>query len=146
MNVRTLLVPALLAGTLPAPARALSPEEAKQLGTTLTEIGAERAGNVDGSIPPYTGGLTAPPASYVPGSGRRPDPFAVERPILSIDAKNAAAHVERLSAGVRALMERYPDFRIDVYPTHRTVASPGPCRSPAAGRSASRRRSRSGRG
>jgi hypothetical protein len=101
-----------------------SAEEAARLGTTLTEIGAERAGNADGSIPPYTGGLTTPPASYVPGSGKRPDPFAGERPILSIDGRAAAAHAARLSDGVRALLERYPDFRVDVYPTHRTVAFP----------------------
>jgi hypothetical protein len=109
---------------LPILARGLGPEEAKQLGTTLTPIGAERAANADGTIPAYDGGLTRPPPGYVPGTGKRPDPFAGEKPIASIDAKNAAAEAERLSAGVRALMERYPDFRIDVYPTHRTVAFP----------------------
>lgn len=118
---------ALALGLAAAPraARAeVSPQEAARLGTSLTEIGAERAGNADGSIPPYTGGLVTPPAGYVPGSGSRPDPFADERPILSIDGKNADHHAERLSEGARALLARYPDFRIDVYPTHRTVAFP----------------------
>ena len=36
---------------------AVTAEEAKQLGTSLTEFGAEQAGNADGSIPAYTGGL-----------------------------------------------------------------------------------------
>ena len=36
---------------------AVSADEAKQLGTTLTEFGAEKAANKDGSIPAYTGGL-----------------------------------------------------------------------------------------
>ncbi len=42
---------------------AVSADEAKQLGTTLTPFGAEKAGNKDGSIPEYTGGLTTPPAA-----------------------------------------------------------------------------------
>lgn len=120
---RSLVLAAALA--LPAAAGAVpSAEEVARLGTTLTEIGAEKAGNADGSIPAYAGGLTTPPARYVPGSGRRPDPFADERPVVSIDRRNAAAHAARLSDGVRALLERYPDFRVDVYPTHRTVAFP----------------------
>jgi hypothetical protein len=110
---------------LPAGGRAaISAEEAKQLGTTLTEIGAERAGNADGTIPPYAGGLTQPPAGFRPGSGVRPDPFADEKPLFSIDARNAAAHAARLTEGTKALLQRYPGFRIDVYPTHRSVAFP----------------------
>jgi hypothetical protein len=103
---------------------ALSPEEAKQLGTSLTPVGAERAGNAAGTIPGYEGGLTRAPPSFVPGSGRRPDPFAGEQPLFSIDAGNAAEHAERLSAGTQALLRRYRDFRVDVYRTHRTVAFP----------------------
>ena len=33
----------------------------------LTPVGAERAGNEAGTIPPWTGGITQPPASYRPG-------------------------------------------------------------------------------
>ena len=36
----------------------VSPEEAAKLGTTLNSIGGEMAGNEEGTIPPYTGGLT----------------------------------------------------------------------------------------
>ncbi|MBI5443343.1 MAG: hypothetical protein HY900_19275, partial [Deltaproteobacteria bacterium] len=50
---------------------AVSAEEAKRLGGTLTLFGAEKAGNKEGSIPEYTGGLTKLPANYVPGSGVR---------------------------------------------------------------------------
>jgi hypothetical protein len=124
MDTRTLATAALLAAGLPALAAGPTPEELKQLGTTLTEVGAERAGNADGSIPAYTGGLTEPPPTYVKGSGSRPDPFPDERPVLSIDGKNAEAHRARLSEGVLALLARYPDFRLEVYPTHRTVAFP----------------------
>ncbi len=103
---------------------AISEEEARQLRTTLTEIGAERAGNADGSIPPYTGGWTQAPPTYQPGTGVRPDPFADERPLFSIDGRNMAAHAAKLTEGAKALLQRYPGFRIDVYPTHRSAAFP----------------------
>lgn len=123
MNARNLLMTALLA--LPPSGRAAVPaDEAKQLGHALTEIGAERAGNADGTIPPYTGGLRRPPPSFEPGSGRRPDPFADERSLLSIDARNMDRYGDKLTEGTKALMRKYPAFRIDVYPTHRTVAFP----------------------
>ncbi len=99
-------------------------EDAKKLGTTLTPIGAEKAGNKAGTIPEYTGGLTTPPAGYKAGDGIRPDPFAAEKPLSSIDAKNMAQHEANLTEGAKALMKAYPSFRIDVYKTHRTVAFP----------------------
>lgn len=103
---------------------AVSPEEAKQLGTTLTPWGAEIAGNADGTIPKYTGGIQ-PPASYDPGRpGIRPDPFADEKPVLTITAKNMQQHAAKLTEGTKALFSRYPDFRIEVYPTHRTARYP----------------------
>ena len=37
------------------------------LGDALTPTGAIRAGNADGSIPAWTGGVTTPPAGYSPG-------------------------------------------------------------------------------
>ncbi|TLY74204.1 MAG: hypothetical protein E6K42_11875, partial [Gammaproteobacteria bacterium] len=45
-----LLAPALLRA-------AVSPEEAARLGAELTPLGGEKAGNADGSIPAWTGGL-----------------------------------------------------------------------------------------
>ncbi|KAB0763476.1 DUF1329 domain-containing protein, partial [Pseudomonas aeruginosa] len=38
---------------------AVSADEAAKLGTSLTPLGAEKAGNADGSIPAWTGGLAA---------------------------------------------------------------------------------------
>ena len=119
----TLLAGALLAvlGTAHA---AVGTEEAKQLGTRLTRIGAETAGNADGTIPAYTGGLTKAPAGFKTGGAIRPDPFAQEKPRVTITAKNMAQYEGQLTAGTRALLKKYPNFRIDVYPTHRTVALP----------------------
>jgi hypothetical protein len=110
-------------GTLAANA-AVTPEEAKALGTTLTAVGAEKAGNKDGSIPAYTGGLSTPPAGFKAGDGIRPNPYAGEKPKFAIDAKNMAQYAGSLTEGSKALLQKYPAFRIDVYPTHRSVAFP----------------------
>jgi hypothetical protein len=103
---------------------AVSPEEAAKLGTTLTGFGAEKAGNKDGTIPAYTGGLAKPPASYKPGSGVYTDPFAGEKPLFSINAQNMAQYADKLTEGTKVMMKRHSTFRIDVYKTNRTVAYP----------------------
>jgi hypothetical protein len=102
---------------------AVSAEEAAKLKTTLTPLGAEKAGNKDGTIPAWDGGMTKALAGYKSGDAR-PDPFPGEKPLLSISAKNMDSHAAKLTDGVKALMKKYPDFRIDVYPTHRTAAAP----------------------
>ncbi|WP_182915678.1 DUF1329 domain-containing protein [Massilia cavernae] len=101
-------------------------DEIKQLGTTLTPWGAEVAGNKEGTIPAYTGGLTKPPANYdKKRPGWRPDPFPNEKPLYRIDAKNAAQYKDKLTPGTLALIQKYPaTFFVDVYPTHRTAAYP----------------------
>jgi len=120
-SLATALALCLCAGALQA---AVSEEEAKQIGTTLTSFGAEKAGNKEGTIPPYTGGLTTPPPNYQPGSGWRPDPFPQDKPLFSINAKNMDKYADKLTDSTRELMRKYPDYRIDVYPTRRTVAYP----------------------
>ena len=121
--LRTLAALIAAAGTLAAHA-AVSPDEAKALGGNLTAVGAEKAGNKDGSIPAYSGGLTTPPAGYKSGDGIRPNPFAAEKPRFTIDAKNMAQHAGSLTEGTKALLQKFPTFRADVYPTHRSVAFP----------------------
>ena len=125
MKLTHTLLPAALTLALSSAAVAgVSADEAKQLGTTLTAIGAEKAANKDGTIPAYTGGLTTAPAGFKPGDGVRPNPFAGEKPRLSIDAKNMAEHADKLTEGTKALLHKHPSFRIDVYPTHRSVSFP----------------------
>jgi hypothetical protein len=103
---------------------AVSPQEVAKLGTSLTQVGAEKAGNADGSIPAYNGGLTTPPASFKAGDSMRPDPFASERPVLVIDGKNVDQYKGMLTATTVELAKRFPTFRVDVFPTHRTVSLP----------------------
>ena len=103
---------------------AVSADEAAKLKSELTPFGAEKAGNKDGSIPAWSGGYT----TAIPGfhnGGKRPDPFAGEKPLFSVNAKNVDQYGDKLTEGVKAMMKKYPDtYRLDVYPTHRTAAAP----------------------
>ncbi|MDP3976687.1 MAG: DUF1329 domain-containing protein [Pseudomonas sp.] len=103
---------------------AVSEQEAAQLGTSLTPLGAEMAGNADGSIPAWTGGLSTS-AGAVDAKGFLADPFANEQPLFTITAANAAQYQDKLSAGQMAMFKRYAgSYKIPVYPTHRSVALP----------------------
>ena len=103
---------------------AVSAEEAAQLGKNLTLWGAEKAGNADGTIPEYTGGLSTPPAGFDPKSGIWPDPYADEKPLFTINAANMGQYADKLTEGTKALMKHFPDYRIVVYKTHRSVYYP----------------------
>jgi len=116
------MVLALLIGVQTATA-GVTAEEAALLKTTLTPFGAERAGNTEGTIPAWDGGYTTVPEGYVNGE-HRADPFPDEKPLYSITGKNMDQYKDKLSYGVQTLLEKYPDFRLDVYPTHRTAAAP----------------------
>jgi hypothetical protein len=121
----TRIAAALLAATGAFAAQAtVTAEEAKALGTTLTPIGAEKAANKEGTIPAYTGGMTTAPAGFKAGDGIRPNPFAGEKPRLTVDAKNMAQYAGNLTEGAKALLQKYPTYRVDVYPTQRSVAFP----------------------
>lgn len=101
----------------------VSAEEAARLKTDLTPLGAEKAANKDGSIPAWDGGNTKPISGDKPG-GRRGDPFKDDKPVLTITAKNADQYAEKLSEATRAMFKKYPDYRVEVYPTRRTAAAP----------------------
>jgi len=100
-----------------------TPEEISRLGKDLTPIGAEAAGNKEGTIPPWTGGLTKPPAGFDVKKGYA-DPFAGEKPLFTITGANADEHKEKLTVGQIAMLKKYPTFKINVYKTHRTAAYP----------------------
>jgi hypothetical protein len=103
---------------------AVSAEEAQQLKGPLTPFGAIKAGNAEGTIPEYKGGLTSAPAGFDPKSGLWPDPFKDEQPVLKITPQNMAQYSDKLTGGAQALLKRYPSYRMDVYPTHRSMHYP----------------------
>ncbi|NVH64238.1 DUF1329 domain-containing protein [Pseudomonas simiae] len=103
---------------------AVSPEEAAKLGTTLTPVGAEKAGNADGSIPAWTGGIPKN-AGAVDSKGFLADPFVSEKPLFVITAATVDKYKDKLSDGQVAMFKRYPEtYKIPVYPSHRTVNLP----------------------
>ncbi len=102
-------------------AAAVSDQDAALLKSSLTPVGAERTGNEAGTIPAWTGGLTG--TEYTPGTAR-PDPFAVEKPLFSITEKNVREYTDKLPEGARVLLEKNPDYRLDIYPSHRSAAMP----------------------
>jgi hypothetical protein len=104
---------------------AVTPEQAAALGGTLTGLGAEKAGNADGSIPEYTGGLPNMYSGNGKGEFRAEDPYAGDKPLRVLTGASAEAAASQLTAGTRELLRRYPTFRVDVYPTHRSAAYPG---------------------
>ena len=92
-------------------------------GTPLTPVGAERAGNKDGTIPEWKGGITTPPAGYKVGM-HHPDPFPGDKPLFTITAQNLKQYEGKLGAGQIAMFGKYPDWKMVVYPTRRSASFP----------------------
>ncbi len=98
-----------------------APEDLAKLEGPLTPMGAERAGNADGTNPAWSGKWvsTPPGVDYKPGQ-RFPDPYANEKPLFVITAQNMQQYEARLTDGEKALLKKYPDsFR---FPSIRATA------------------------
>lgn len=102
----------------------VSESEAARLGSDLTPVGAERAGNVAGTIPAWTGGVSQPPAGWTEGE-REINPFPEDRPLFTITRDNYQQYRDNLTDGHVAMMETYgTDYFLPVYQTRRTAAFP----------------------
>jgi len=113
-----------MAATLLSGAVAAAPDaQIARLEQDLTPVGAEKAGNKDGSIPAWKGGEMRAPAGWKPGQ-LRPDPYASEKPLLSISAANADQYKDKLTPGQLELLKTVKGYRMDVYPTHRSCGYP----------------------
>lgn len=97
--------------------------EAARLGADLTPVGAEQAGNAAGTIPPWTGGLSQPPAGWSNGQ-REINPFPDDQPLFTITADNLEQYRGNLTDGHVAMFKAYPDYTMPVYQTRRTAAYP----------------------
>ena len=122
-GLATLVAAALMANSALAKVGADQAAKLGVSGTPLTPMGAERAGNADGSIPAWTGGITQPPAGYKIGM-HHPDPFASDKPLMTITAKNYKDYADQLTVGQMAMFEKYPEWRMAVYPTRRSASNP----------------------
>lgn len=100
----------------------VSPEEAARLGKDLTPMGSERAGNKDGTIPEWTGGMKK---SDIPKGWKNGDnwidPYN-DKPLFTITPANVGQYGDKLTDGQKAMFKRYPDtFKMNIYKTQRSV-------------------------
>ena len=97
--------------------------QAARLGSDLTPLGAERAGNTAGTIPAWDGGVTSAPAGYQPGMHHL-DPFKADAVQYVINSKNMGQYQALLPEGLKALLQKRPEYFLQVYPTRRSVSAP----------------------
>jgi hypothetical protein len=107
---------------------AASAADAAKLGAELTPLGGQKAGNADGSIPAWDGGLTSAAQAgfpnYRPGQ-HHPDPYASDKPLYTVTAANMSQYAGKLTEGHKKLLQTYgATFKMNVYPTHRSAAAP----------------------
>jgi len=90
----------------------------------LTPSGAEREGNKEGTIPAWQG-AEAPLPGWEWGKPRLAYwKHKDEKPLFTIDKSNADKYAEKLSVGQLAMLKQVKDYRMDVYPSHRTCGVP----------------------
>src|SRR5258708_26755788 len=94
LGVSMALAPSVRAG--------VSIEEAQQLNANLTPMGAERAGNAQGTIPAWTGGYTTPLQGYHQGRPP-PDPLSGEKALFSITPADLSTYSATLPQVAKAL-------------------------------------------
>ena len=100
----------------------VSQKEVVKLTGSLTPVGATRAGNAEGTIPDWNGGIRFPPPDYVPG-GNYIDPFSsdlVEKTITPADLDTNIS--EKLSEGHKELFKLYGNYKMPIYPTRRSAS------------------------
>ena len=115
------LVASLMMLAQPAAAK-VSAEEAARLGKDLTPVGAERAGNADGTIPEWTPGAQRGALKEEFPS----DPeLQGEKPLFSITSQNMGEHEGKLTEGHKELLRRYPDsYKLNVFKSYRKANFP----------------------
>ena len=106
----------------------ISAADAGRLGKDLTCVGAEKAGNKEGTIPEFSGKWlgTPPGVQYKANVGQHPvDPYPDDKPLYVITAQNLAQYADKLSDGQKAMFAKYPQtFRMPVYPGRRDFRYP----------------------
>ncbi|PPE73097.1 DUF1329 domain-containing protein [Solimonas fluminis] len=120
MKRRPIIALAALLAALALPAQAkVTAAEAAKLGKELTPMGAEAAGNAAGTIPAWDGGLPQKPMP------RGSNPYAADKPLYVITAKNVDQYKDQLTEGHRQLFKTFPStYKMPVYPSRRSASYP----------------------
>lgn len=100
----------------------LSEAEIARLGQDLTPSGAEKAGNKEGTIPPWEGGQNKALPGFDSSKGYI-DPYASDQVLYTITAANMAEYKDKLAPGQMELLKRFPTFKMRVYPSRRSYAA-----------------------
>ncbi len=99
----------------------VTPEEAAKLGQDLTPIGADKAGNKEGTIPAWA---PAPQSGSLKGAFPTNPQIDAEKPSFTITKANLAQYQDKLTEGHKYLLKTYDDYKMNVYPTHRMASWP----------------------
>ncbi|HUP90805.1 MAG TPA: DUF1329 domain-containing protein [Solimonas sp.] len=134
-------VAAALLGAASAAQATATPEEAAKLGKEWTFVGALKAGNADGSLPEWTGpaNFTEAQKKYTRADVedlRKNHPQELEdtlkkqggpkamTPLFEISKANMAKYADKLSVGQKAMLDKYPAYKMKVYPSIRAAYYP----------------------
>ena len=109
-----------IASTIASTAKAQEVDFAAQ---GLTPLGSEQKGNADGSIPPWKGGITRPPAGWSVGEDHV-DPYADDKPLFTITPANYQQYRKFLTPGQQDMFRRFASYKMPIYPSHRSCALP----------------------
>ena len=113
----------VLSVSLAAPLECVAAGESDWVG--LTPFGATLAGNAEGTIPTWEGGIQRPIAGYAGPGSMHANPYADDTVLYTVTAENLDQFAALLSPGLQAMLKRYPQsFRIPVYPSRRSHAAP----------------------
>ncbi len=99
----------------------VSPDQAAKLGKELTPIGAEKGASSDGKVPAWT---PAQQHGKLSGEYASDPTIEADKPIDTITAANMDKYASQLSEGHKHLLKTFSDYKMLVYPSHRTVAWP----------------------
>jgi len=92
-------------------------------GPRLTCVGAERAGTPSG-VAEFSGKWVGKWPGMKGEYGYEPGPYADEKPKFTITAANMAQYAANLTEGQKAMLKKYPSYKMNVYPSHRDFGVP----------------------
>lgn len=118
--VKASIAISLLLGVGVAAAKTTS-EQAARLGKDLTPVGAEQAASNDGLVPVWT---PATQHGNLAGEYAFSPEIEADQSLFTITVANMAQYANFLSEGNKYLLKTFPDYKMTVYPSHRTVAWP----------------------
>ncbi len=93
------------------------------LASSLTVIGAEKAGNSAQTIPPYSSEPVPIPDGWNEGEHYL-NPFPEDAPLYTIDAGSMARHKAYLTPGQMALLKQHTQRKLPIYISRRSARFP----------------------